>query len=80
MVSSLRTRAPPAQIQSPYRWKRSPAAGGAEAIAAPGGDGASIAQRYLLRACRGYPCPLCRLRAEESAAAAAERSEDAEKI
>jgi len=35
--------------------ERSPAAGGAEAIAAPGGDGASIAQMYILRACRGIP-------------------------
>ncbi len=54
MVSPLRMRAPPAQIQSPYRWKRSPAAGGAEAIAALGGDGASIAQMYICAACRGY--------------------------
>ena len=35
--------------------ERSPAAGGAEAIAAPGGDGASIAQMYICAACRGNP-------------------------
>ena len=44
------------QFKSHYRLKRSPAVGGASAIAARGGDGsASIAQRYLLRACRGNP-------------------------
>ena len=53
MVSPLRERAPPANFQSPYRLGCSPANGGAEAIAAPGGDGASIAQMYILRACRG---------------------------
>lgn len=32
--------------------------------AASGGDGASIARLYIPRACRGYPCPPCRPRAE----------------
>ena len=49
-------RAPPAQISITLPLgRRSPANGGAEAIAALGGDGASIAQMYILRACRGNP-------------------------
>ena len=58
------------QFKSYYCLERGPAAGGASAIAASGGDGsaASIAQRYLLRACRGIsPDPICRLRAESFA-------------
>ena len=34
---------------------KSPAAGGAEALTAGGGEGASIAKMYILRACRGNP-------------------------
>ena len=54
------------QFKSYYCLERGPADGGASAIAARGGDdSASIAQRYLLRACRGIsPDPICRLRAE----------------
>ena len=37
-----------------------------EATAAFGGDGASIAQMYICTACRGYPCPQRRLRAEDA--------------
>ena len=37
---------------------------GAKANAAVGGAGASIAQMYICTACRGYPGPQCRLRAE----------------
>ena len=44
---------PPIPITLPL--ERRPAAGGAEAIAAPGGDGASIAQMYICAACRGNP-------------------------
>ena len=56
VVFSGEPRAPPAQISITLPLgRRSPANGGAEAIAAPGGDGESIAQRYLLRACRGNP-------------------------
>ena len=52
MVFPSKERAPPAiPINLPL--EKSPANGGAEAIAAPGGDGASIAQMYILRACRG---------------------------
>ena len=40
-------------IKEAYRWEQRPAAGGAGAIAAPGGDGASIAQMYICAACRG---------------------------
>ena len=43
----------PKDSNQPYRLKSSPAGGGAEAIAAPGGAGASIAQRYLLRSLQG---------------------------
>lgn len=45
------TVSPKIPINLPH--KASPAHGGAEAIAAPGGDGASIAQRYLLRSLQG---------------------------
>lgn len=38
------------------------------ANAADGGAGASIAQMYICTACRGYPGPQCRLRAEKLAA------------
>ncbi len=42
-------------FQSPYRLEKSPANGGAEDIAARGGDVASIARMYIPRACRGDP-------------------------
>ena len=55
-VFSEEPRAPPAQIPINLPLgRKSPANGGAEAIAAPGGDGASIAQMYILRACRRNP-------------------------
>ena len=55
MISSLGARASPAHSNQPTAWKVAPPAAGA----------ASIAQMYILRACRGKsPCPLCRLRAE----------------
>ena len=57
------------QFKSYYCLERGPVVGGASAIAARGGDdSASIAQKYLLRACRGIsPDPICRLRAESFA-------------
>ena len=65
-VFSLGARAPPANFNQFYRFEQSPANGGAEAPAARGGEGASIARMYIPRACRGKsPCPLCRLRAED---------------
>ena len=53
-VFSEEPRAPPAQIEITLPLgRKSPAAGGAEAHTASGGVSASIAQMYILRACRG---------------------------
>ena len=65
-VSPLRARAPPADSNHKYRLERSPANGEAEAIAASGGDGASIAQMYICALAGDAPDPICRLRAEIS--------------
>lgn len=44
--------------------KKTPRQRRGTANAAVGGAGASIAQMYICTACRGYPGPQCRLRAE----------------
>ncbi len=82
MVFPLRTRAPPANSNQSTALERSPASGGAEALTAPWAvreTAASIAQMYILRACRGKsPCPLCRLRAEDRRPRAAGRRVECE--
>ncbi len=55
MVSTLRTRAPPAQISITLPLEVKPRLGGAEAPAASGGEGASIAQMYIGALAGGYP-------------------------
>ena len=74
-VFSEEPRAPPAQIEITLPLgRKSPAAGGAEAHTASGGVSASIAQMYILRACRGKSPPLCRLQAEDLRPTGRERS------
>ena len=52
----LEARAPPANFNQHFRLEQSPAAGGALAIAAPGGDGCrKHSAKISLRACRGKP-------------------------
>ena len=61
-----RERAPPAHSNQSTAWNAAPPAAGPRPTPPLGGVGASIAQMYILRACRGNsPCPLCRLWAED---------------
>ena len=53
MVFSSRARAPPASVMIDLPLRKSPADGGAEALTASGGEGASIAQMYILRSLQG---------------------------
>ncbi len=48
-------RAAPPALFNQFTAGKSPAAGGAKALTARGGEGASIAKMYILRACRGNP-------------------------
>ena len=57
----------PPVLESTYLSKSAPPSAG-NSQRRRGGAGASIAQMYICTACRGYPGPLCRLRAEKFAA------------
>ena len=55
MIFSSRERAPPAHSNQPTAWSEAPPAAGPRPSPPLGGEGASIAQMYILRACRGNP-------------------------